>query len=158
MGYSDPSRQSAFQNKWLKDRREAWLKANGPCKKCKTWEKLRVIKDDPSIKTVKVFGWSEAGREEVLKKCKVLCQSCARKHYGAIFKKKYSGKMGEAEVLSAVMVWSIRGRLFGRESIREIARFYGVHHSTVMDIQHGRAWAWLKVGRRKVFGLLRHKK
>lgn len=156
MSFKDPAQQSKFQNDWMKARRKEWIEKTGPCKHCKATELLRVVKNDPSVKTVKVFSYSEEFRNEVLSKCIVLCRKCATTHYGKIFRDKYTGRKGKAEVLTAELVWSIRGRLLGRETMRAIARSYGINHSTVQEIQKGKVWGWLQGGRRKVYGIRKH--
>jgi 5-methylcytosine-specific restriction endonuclease McrA len=69
----------AYQNKWLQNRRSEWIKANGPCKKCRTWDNLEVDHIDPSKKEVRIATiWSRKKefREAELAKCQVLCKAC----------------------------------------------------------------------------------
>lgn len=69
----------AYQNKWLNNRRLEWIKANGPCKKCGTWENLEIDHIDPSQKKLNAAQlWSRKKefREAELAKCQVLCKSC----------------------------------------------------------------------------------
>ena len=66
-----------YQNRWLKDRRDQWLKENGPCVKCGSNEKLEVDHIDPKEKiTHKVWSLNLEKRISELKKCQVLCESC----------------------------------------------------------------------------------
>jgi 5-methylcytosine-specific restriction endonuclease McrA len=69
----------AYQNKWLHNRRTEWIKANGPCKKCSTWNNLEVDHIDPSKKQMRIAViWSRKKevRDAELSKCQVLCKSC----------------------------------------------------------------------------------
>jgi 5-methylcytosine-specific restriction endonuclease McrA len=68
-----------YQNKWLNNRRLEWVKANGPCKKCGTWENLEIDHIDPSQKSFRIASiWSRSKefRDKELSKCQVLCKSC----------------------------------------------------------------------------------
>lgn len=79
MPYKDPAIQRAFQNKFLKERRDLWLASNGPCS-CGSRIDLQVDHVDPSKKVDhKVWSWSEKRRAEELSKCQVLCKKCHRK-------------------------------------------------------------------------------
>lgn len=153
MPYKDPDKQAKFQNEWLKKRRSEWIAANGPCKKCGSDERLTVVKNHHTVKTVKVWSWSDAGRAKVLKKCIVLCRKCSIAHYSEQFRKDLLGKPGTATKLTAEIVWMVRGRLLGRESARQIAESMDIDHRHILAIQTGRAWGWLKGGRRKVYGI-----
>lgn len=155
MGYLDASRQSKYQTDWVRKRREAWLSENGPCKRCGSTECLRVVNRDADVTRKNVFGWSDELRIPALKRCMVLCRPCMVKHHSEIMRKKLKGKRGVANTLTPEIVWAIRGRLLGRESLREIAEYYQIEHTTVTDIKKGRIWAWLTGGRRKVYGIER---
>lgn len=68
-----------YQVNWLKARRNEWLKANGPCKKCGTWDNLQVDHIDPMLKEYdagKIWSRTKEFREKELAKCQVLCKSC----------------------------------------------------------------------------------
>ena len=69
----------AYQNKWLQNRRAEWIEANGPCKKCGTWDNLEIDHIDPSEKEVRIATiWSRKKefRDAELAKCQVLCKTC----------------------------------------------------------------------------------
>lgn len=153
MPFKDPEKQAKFQNEWMKKRRLDWIAQNGPCA-CGSADGLRVVHVNPDTrKTSQVWSWSEERRNAELAKCKAMCRECRIKHWGKIFRDAYKGRRGLAEKLTPETVWAIRGRLLGREGIREIARAYHLDHSAIIDIQRGRIWSWLKGGRRKVFGI-----
>lgn len=152
MPFKDIAKQSAYQVQWLRTRRQEWLKKKGPCP-CGADKDLRVVKKDASTQHVKVFGWSEEMRKPILKKCRVLCTRCMVKHYGDLRRQECLGKKGKANLLNAQVVWAIRGRLMGRDSCRKIAVDYKIAHSDVSDIKNGHTWAWLKPGKRKVYGI-----
>lgn len=79
MSYKDRDKQREYQNRWMKSRREAWLKDNGPCTSCGSWEELEV---DHIIGNEKVnhriWSWSKERRDKELAKCQVLCNPCHR--------------------------------------------------------------------------------
>ena len=65
-----------YQRRWLKARRDAWLKEHGPCVDCGSWENLQVDHIDPKQKVShRVWSWSQQRRDEELSKCVVRCQS-----------------------------------------------------------------------------------
>jgi 5-methylcytosine-specific restriction endonuclease McrA len=71
--------QRKYQREWILKRRSAWLKANGPCVRCGSWENLEVDHIDPKEKKFNPAGvWSRKreAREEELNKCQVLCEGC----------------------------------------------------------------------------------
>lgn len=66
-----------YQNAWLQQRRTAWLKANGPCANCASWDRLEVDHKFRSEKVDhRVWSWSESRRSVELAKCQPLCHSC----------------------------------------------------------------------------------
>jgi hypothetical protein len=68
-----------YQPNWLNRRREEWLAANGPCRQCRSWERLEVDHIDRAEKvTHRVWSWSKPRREAELAKCQVLCGDCHR--------------------------------------------------------------------------------
>ena len=75
MPYSDVMEQRAYQRERLRKRRVKWLKENGPCRVCGSWENPEVDHIDPTTKvTHSVWSWSEARRLVELAKCQVLCK------------------------------------------------------------------------------------
>lgn len=69
--------QRAYQRKWLKKRRNAWLHQNGPCKKCDSPQQLHIDHINPKIKSNhRIWSWTQARRDDELKKCQVLCRDC----------------------------------------------------------------------------------
>lgn len=73
--------QREYQVQWLKRRREEWLKENGPCVKCNSWENLEIDHVDPKTKLYSVSSlWSlsptNPKRVNELAKCQVLCSPC----------------------------------------------------------------------------------
>lgn len=81
MPYKDRNEQRACQTrryyKVIRKRREDWFKENGPCVLCGSWDDLELdhINRDTKI-THKVWHWSDQKREEELRKCQPLCNSC----------------------------------------------------------------------------------
>src|SRR3990167_1560748 len=73
--------QRAFQKRWMRQRRQSWIEANGPCSKCGSTIRLEVDHIDPSQKKVHVSSlWSlrQEKRNDELVKCHVLCHKCHR--------------------------------------------------------------------------------
>lgn len=62
---------------YYKARRDAWIKANGPCQHCGSSERLEVDHIERESKTHhRIWSWSLARREVELAKCQVLCHIC----------------------------------------------------------------------------------
>lgn len=88
MSYRDKDRQRAYGRAWIRSRREAWLRANGPCRQCGSSDRLEVDHIDPAQKVHHaVWSWTEARRAVELAKCQVLCCMCHRAKTGAQFRK-----------------------------------------------------------------------
>lgn len=75
------------QTEIKRQRRTAWIAANGPCQICGWAEDLQVDHIDPSTKhpalrprgrSSDYWGWSEGRRRAELAKCQVLCIYCHR--------------------------------------------------------------------------------
>lgn len=94
----------AYQLAWINKRRDEWIKENGPCQVCGTWDDLQVDHKDHTQKKINPARlWSLARNNPVriteLKKCQVLCGSCHRdktsfqdikaQHGGPMFYKYY---------------------------------------------------------------------
>lgn len=80
MPYKDKAAQRAYQRDWMKQRRQAWFEANGPCVDCGASEHLEVDHADASLKVAhRVWSWAEDRRLAELEKCVVRCQSCHKK-------------------------------------------------------------------------------
>lgn len=77
MPYADPERQREYQRRWKAERRAKWIRENGPCIDCGTWEKLEIDHADASTKTShRIWSWSKVRREAELVKCVVRCDPC----------------------------------------------------------------------------------
>jgi hypothetical protein len=79
MGYTDIEKKRKYQLEWMRKRRTAWFRENGPCSKCGTWnmDRLRLHHVDKNDKVDhKVWSWSKKRRECELAKCVVLCLDC----------------------------------------------------------------------------------
>jgi 5-methylcytosine-specific restriction endonuclease McrA len=80
MPCKDKEKASAYQNKWMQNRRRKWIAANGPCVRCKSSEDLQVDHIDHTKKTShRIWSWSKKKLEAELSKCRVLCKKCHRK-------------------------------------------------------------------------------
>jgi hypothetical protein len=77
MPFSDQTRQSSFQSKWLRGRRQAFIASIGACSTCGATESLRITSLDPANPFAKgVWGWKAERRLEELKKATALCEVC----------------------------------------------------------------------------------
>jgi len=137
--YKDPDRQREYMRKWMADRRNAWLAANGPCVDCGTWDELEVDHADAAMKvTHRVWSWSLPRREAELAKCVVRCNPC--------HKEKSAGEQlkGEARLqnvkLTELQVLSIRESPL---SCRMLGVQYGVHRVTISKIRRRVIWKHL---------------
>jgi len=156
MGYKDKDKQSLYQLIWMRERRQKWIDENGPCKKCGSKKKLGVVNtvyEKGRQYKRSCWSWSDENRAEHLKNCIVLCHAHALEFHAEEMKKRLLGKPGYNSKLTKEMVWSIRGRLLGKESVRAIAEAHGVHHSIISHIKNGYAWTSLKASSRKVWGI-----
>ena len=84
MPYKDPKKRRAFQReyqkKWIAQRRDEWLIANGPCVECGSWENLQIDHKDPNTKVShRIWSWAKERREAELAKCQAMCEKCHNK-------------------------------------------------------------------------------
>lgn len=85
MPIHDPDKRRAYGRAWIAKRRNAWLQANGPCKRCGSEENLEVDHIDPMAKVShRIWSFSAEKREAELAKCQVLCKACHRKKTNAM--------------------------------------------------------------------------
>jgi 5-methylcytosine-specific restriction endonuclease McrA len=71
-----------YQLQWIRQRRDEWINANGPCASCGSTQMLEVDHIDPASKELEPAGiWSRRAevREAELAKCQVLCIDCHSK-------------------------------------------------------------------------------
>ena len=121
--YKDPDRQREYMRKWIAARRVAWLRENGPCADCSTWEDLQVDHMNAAAKVShRIWSWSEARRAGELAKCVVRCQSCHAKKT-RLMKECHRGEASGNAKLTAQAVLDIRG---SREGRRVLAVRYGI--------------------------------
>lgn len=77
MPYKNIKEQRDYQAKWMADRRADWIRNNGPCKRCGSWDNLEIDHIDRNIKiSHRIWSWTEARRLNELAKCQVLCEKC----------------------------------------------------------------------------------
>lgn len=78
MGYTGEQKRQ-YQIQWLSRRRDEWLRANGPCASCGSWDDLEVDHIDRATKEFEPTQvWSRRAdvRDAELAKCQVLCGEC----------------------------------------------------------------------------------
>lgn len=79
MAYTGEQKREYARN-WIRRRRDAWFRANGPCVDCGSWERLELDHENPADKIAHaVWSWSEPRRLAELAKCKPRCKSCHQK-------------------------------------------------------------------------------
>jgi hypothetical protein len=68
---------TTYNRERARRRKDEWLAANGPCRRCGTWDDLEVDHVDPKTKSFSVtFTEGKARLEAELAKCQVLCVPC----------------------------------------------------------------------------------
>jgi len=141
MPYKDKEKQLKYQNEWAKRRRIAWLKENGPCVKCGSWDELQVDHKDASKKvTHRVWTWSEKRRQDELASCQVLCAEC---HKEKSSKEKARGTRQGKSIFSEADVLRIRQLASEGMTQVEIAKEFSSNRKTIHDIVKRRSWDWL---------------
>jgi hypothetical protein len=140
MPYADPAQQRAYQREWVKRRHDEWVRENGPCIDCGTWEKLTVDHADAAEKVShRIWSWSKVRRDAELAKCVVRCWPCH------LVKTAASGECARGEqhglhVLTGEQVREVRRRVRDGESQAAVARAFGVDRGYVWDLVHRRSW------------------
>jgi 5-methylcytosine-specific restriction endonuclease McrA len=82
MSYKDKEKQRAFQNAWIKKRRNDWIMSQGGvCVQCGGTDRLEVDHVDPALKSINprsLWGMSLTNPRRIaeLALCQVLCNSC----------------------------------------------------------------------------------
>jgi hypothetical protein len=147
MAYSNPALQSKYQADWVRRRREAWLAANGPCRRCGSSERLEVDHVDPTAKTShRIWSWSAERREAELRKCQVLCRACHKEKTRAHNSRLGGAVKSRPVKLAPETVLEIHRRALAGEVHRALAEEFGVVRSTVSYIADGTLWGWLTRG------------
>lgn len=90
MPYRDKDKQRAWQNAWMKKRRQVWIEENGPCA-CGSEVDLEIHHKDPTKKvTHRVWSWRQDRRLKELAKCIVECKQCHRGKHNEEMRKPIS--------------------------------------------------------------------
>lgn len=125
-------------------RRERWLRENGPCQHCGSWENLEVDHIDPATKdahTSSIWSWPDpARRASELAKCQVLCAPCHQRktsRQSRCGEKNRHAKLLERDVLVIYRLYE------AGVPASTIAKCYGVTRATVRRILRGDTWKHL---------------
>lgn len=120
----------------MKDRREDWLAANGPCKRCGSSHNLEVDHVDPSTKVNHtVWSWRQSRMLRELQKCQVLCEECHKRKTAAENRLAQLGKPNIAcRILSEDVVRRIRSSSATGRSERSLAVEFGIGKTTVHSV------------------------
>lgn len=143
--------QRKYQREWIAKRRQKWIKENGPCNKCGTWDNLEVDHIDPQDKVNhRVWSWSDERRKEELKKCQVLCEECHKTKSIKDQKRLGIGPFSDSfkpgtTVLEESDVREIKRRLNKGESQSSIAKDFPVTRHAITKINTGKRWADIEV-------------
>lgn len=80
MPYADKAKQIDYQRRWIQKRRADYFKGKA-CASCGCSDiNMQLDHIDPDTKAShKIWSWSQARREEELKKCQILCVDCHKK-------------------------------------------------------------------------------
>lgn len=134
-----PEEQRAYQNAWVKSRRMEWIRENGPCGDCGSWEWLEVDHQDASTKLLnpaKLWGMSRTNPKRVaeLAKCVVRCHRCHDVKTVARKENARGEQIGNtAHVPDTLVQEVIRRYSEGGCSYKGLAREYGTTDKTVRN-------------------------
>lgn len=119
-------------------RRTEWFAANGPCRRCGSWDDLEVDHIDPSTKVPGDL-WSRPKdrMEAELAGCQALCQTCHREKSAA--EKARGTAVGSAK-LTMEKAEEVRRRHSEGDSQAVIARSLGVSAAAIGKIVRGETW------------------
>lgn len=132
MGHTAITRARAYQK--IKDRRNAWFKENGPCKRCGSWEGLELDHVDPKEKEHHaVWSWSDKRREAELLKCQALCNKCHKLKSAWYVKETRTGTVNQKirKISDEGVLAAIKMRQDGM-TVRAIAKLFGVNHERIV--------------------------
>jgi 5-methylcytosine-specific restriction endonuclease McrA len=91
MPYKNKAVQRKYQLEWMKNRRDEWIAANGPCIDCGSWNDLEVDHVNPDTKvTHRVWNLTQSKRLAELAKCVVRCSKCHKKKTAVENRKRFS--------------------------------------------------------------------
>jgi len=143
----DQDKLSIAQKKWYRNvvcsRRRQWLKENGPCVECGSWERLEVDHRDPRTKTShNIWSWSDAKRIAELAKCQVLCRSCHKRKSANECRANMKGKPNTwCRILTPEQVREIRRLTASGMSNGKVAKQFGIGRTTVNDVRVRRSYS-----------------
>lgn len=128
----------AYQRVWVKARREAWFKDNGPCVDCGSWERLELDHKNPADKvTHAVWSWAEKRRLAELAKCVARCHKCHKRKSAG---EKALGEANGQSVLTEDLVRAMRRDRRDGMTLRAIMAKYDARHSTVYRVITRQTW------------------
>lgn len=126
-----------YQVRWLKARREAWLKEHGPCVDCGSWEGLEVDHKDRTVKVGhKVWSWAKSRRDAELAKCQPLCRACHKEKSAGEMRSALKGKPNpKCRLLTTDQVREMRRLTASGYSNGKVAKLFRVARTTVSNIR-----------------------
>lgn len=147
MGYKNIEQKREYQLRWINERRDSWLKENGPCAKCKTWINLQVDHIDPKLKAMEpaaIWSRKEEVRNKELAKCQVLCEDCHKEKTKENKEYNYGEKHPKSILTNSKVTWA-RSEFLKGKSFKEIAEVLQISQDTARQaIRKG--WLHLEIG------------
>jgi 5-methylcytosine-specific restriction endonuclease McrA len=138
MPYRIAKEQRDYQRQWMADRRAEWFLQNGPCVDCESWDCLRVDHVDATTPVSRqIWGFSEERRKAELQQCVVRCESC---HRAKTRRPPQDHARGEHIASSKLTEADVRVIRASPESLRVLARKFGVNRSTIQQVRKGKSW------------------
>ena len=130
----------------MKDRRQEWLLANGPCVECGYWNELEVDHIDPRDKKMNpalLWSLSPANPKRIaeLAKCQVMCRIHHQEKTRAYLGSRFSGTKAPTAALTDTQLTLVRSLLANGIRGSDIAKQVGVSKFVVSRVKLGKAYS-----------------
>jgi hypothetical protein len=141
MPYKDKEKQLEYQKNWMRKRRKSFF-SDKECNHCGSTEDLELDHINRLTKiTHNVWSWSEDRRNDELKKCQVLCNSCHTKktsNYNSIIMK---GSEPGNKKYSDDYIYKVKKEILNTDlTLKEISLKFDIPYQTIRDISSGRRY------------------
>jgi hypothetical protein len=135
----------AYQREWIRNRRDYWIAANGPCAQCNSDKDLEVDHVDSSQKEITpALLWSLAPdnpkRIAELAKCQVLCKECHAAKTRRENSARSTGTSAKIAALDDKGLADVRARLARGDRECDIARDKNVSKYVISRVKRGEAY------------------
>ncbi len=144
MPYADKRQQRDYQREWIAKRRASYFEGK-VCALCASPHPTVLDHIDPFQKVShRIWSWSQERREAELAKCQPLCVDCHKEKTNHDGSRVYvAGEWNPASKLTEADVREIRALSTQGWTREDLARRFGVNHSTVSHVVSGETWAYL---------------